>query len=410
MKRAVRIKKIIICVLVFCMTISMCGCSTFDSFKAEFTGDKIKDTVKIGVFEPLSGNDKKRAEEEIKGIELAHSMYPTVDGKIVELVYADNRSDIDVAKTAIKDLIAQEPLVILGSYGETNALVASSYIDKAGIPAIAITNTNPLITSTSDYYFRVSFVDTYQGTALANYVYNAKKGEKAAVVTDNNSEQSVAIEQKFVSEFTKLCDGDESSVLTLNISAEGDDYSGLLEKIRSSKIKYVFLPLAQEDAAAIIKKAHEMRTDVEFLGIDSWDYKKLVNDIGSSAASRLSFVKVSDIELPSYSDNVEAEDFLECYQSKYGDAQAPDTSVALGFDAYMLAVYAINEVGSDAGGGKIKDALFGIDKFNGVSGNFSFNSSGNPVKTMTVYSINPYTGESAAKWIVEPDGKVISVK
>lgn len=387
----------------------MCGCSTYDSFYQEFVDETAtSDTVvKIGVFEPFTGEDKGSAESEIRGIELAHSMYPTVDGKKVELVYADNRSDINVAETAIADLIEQDPLVIIGSCGDTNSLVASEYIDKAQIPTISVTNTNPLITSTSDYYFRVCFVDTYQGTAFARYVYNVKNADRAAVMVDQSGEQYAAMSQKFVSVFTRLT-GDESSVDVLEFSS-GKDCTRQLEQIRRSGVKYVFLPAAQEDAENIIGQAYKMGLNVEFLGIDSWNPDEIVEKIGSVAASMASFVKVSDIEL-AYEDNTQMNDFLECYESMYGDAQTPDNAVALGFDAYMLAIAAIGDAGSDSSGTEIKDAIMGQKDFHGVSGTFSFDSSGNPVKSVTVYKINKYTGESNPSWIIGADGNATPVK
>ena len=146
------------------------GCATFENFKTGFI-DKPQDhqaTIQIGVYEPMSGTDSEAAEQEIKGIELAHEMYPTVNGKIVEMVYVDNASNIYAAETAIKELIVKEPLVILGSYGSVYSLVASDYIRDAEIPAIAVTNTNPLVTRNNDYYFRVCYVDSNQGDILAS--------------------------------------------------------------------------------------------------------------------------------------------------------------------------------------------------------------------------------------------------
>ena len=133
------------------------GCTTFDNFKAAFI-DKPEDnkaTIQIGVYEPITGVDSQHGELEVKGIELAHEMYPTVNGKFVELEYADNASDINAAETAIKELILKKPTVILGSYGSVYSMVAGDYIRDAKIPAIAVTNTNPLVTSKNDYYIRV---------------------------------------------------------------------------------------------------------------------------------------------------------------------------------------------------------------------------------------------------------------
>lgn len=407
-KRLILKNLIFIVILGSLMVLS--GCSTFDSFRSEFLhgGSDNIETVKIGVFEPLTGADKDAAKSEIQGIELAYSMYPTVDGKRVELVYADNRSDMNVAETAITDLIAQKPVVILGSYGEANSLTASEYIDDAKIPTIAITNTNPLITSTSQYYFRICFVDTYQGEALARFAYATIEDEKVAVMVDSKSEQSAAIAQKFISTYNKLKEDENAVALNLEYEAGSTDFAKQLKKLKNHGIKKVFLPATQEDAQNIISQAREMNSDIQFLGIDAWDSQSLVNAIGSAAASSISFAKVSDVEVADVGNHA-SEDFLECYASKYGDATVPDSSVALGYDAYLVALKAIEETGSDASGGRIKNAIMGIRNYDGVSGNISFDRTGNPKKSVTIYDIDPYTGESIASYIVEVNGDVIPV-
>ena len=91
-------KQKVICLLAaVCMVLSLCGCESYDNFinglsakgeteeTAAYTADS-SDTVKIGIFEPLTGDDAQAASEEIAGIELAHSLYPTVLGKEVELM------------------------------------------------------------------------------------------------------------------------------------------------------------------------------------------------------------------------------------------------------------------------------------------------------------------------------------
>ena len=162
-------KAITLTIIMILIAALFAGCATFDNFKATFIdkNDDTKAVVRIGIYEPTSGADKANGELEIEGIELAHEMYPTVNGKFVELVYADNASDIHAAETAIKELILKNPSVILGSYGSVYSMVAGDYVKDAKIPAIAITNTNPLVTSNNGYYFRVCYVYSNQGDLLA---------------------------------------------------------------------------------------------------------------------------------------------------------------------------------------------------------------------------------------------------
>ena len=101
-------KRILSLVLVVCLTAGLTGCTTYTNFKNAFFGtDTVakEKTIKIGVFEPTSGSMKTQGKEEVMGIELAHDLYPTACGKTVELVYADNKSDMYEAEAAIQELI-----------------------------------------------------------------------------------------------------------------------------------------------------------------------------------------------------------------------------------------------------------------------------------------------------------------
>ena len=139
-------------------------------------------TIRIGVFEPLSGVNSSQGNLELIGIQLANELYPEVLGKKVDLIIADNQSDIYVAETVAQDLTRQNPQVILGSYGETLTLIAGEAAKANNIPGITITSTNPLITINNQYYFCATYAESKQGSALANFVYTQKGITRVATV------------------------------------------------------------------------------------------------------------------------------------------------------------------------------------------------------------------------------------
>lgn len=395
-------KKILTVFMMAALVVIVTGCTTFDNFKTEFiTGEK-GDVVRIGVFEPLSGTDKELAAKEVEGIELAYGLHPTVDGKKIELVYSDNRSDIDAADTAIQDLIKKNPVMVLGSYGNANSLVAAEYLEEAEIPAITMTNTNPLVTSSNDFYFRVCYVDTYQGTALAQYAYDGLKAKKTAILVPSGDEQAAMIAQKYMNRFISLTDRDSSIAANLEYEPGTSDYAEQLKLIESAGADVVLLPVSTDDTIKILEQAAEQKLDVKFLGIDSWNIEKLSTDISGSMIDNLVFTKVTEIEAAD-SDNRNADEFFEAYGSIYGTEEIPDSATALGYDAYMIAIEALSEAGSDADGKVIKDKILNL-KYKGASGNITFNSKGDPKKSVTIYSLDTETKNAKPIYIVGPDG------
>ena len=131
------------------------------------------ETVKIGVFEPASGDSGAGGKQETLGMQYANVETPTVEiGGVeydVELVYADNGSSTDKAPSAAQQLVSEGVSVVLGSYGSGVSIAGSQYFADANIPAIGVTCTNPQVTAGNSHYFRICFLDPFQGTVLANY-------------------------------------------------------------------------------------------------------------------------------------------------------------------------------------------------------------------------------------------------
>ena len=213
---------------------SMAGCTTFDNFKAAFI-DKPQDkkaTIQIGIYEPMSGADKNNAADEIAGIKLAYEQYPTVNGKLVELVEADNASDIYAAETAIRELLLKDPTVIIGSYGSVYSLVAGDYVQEAKVPAIAVTNSNPLVTKNNDYYFRICYVDANQGDLLARYLLEEKDEETAGVLIPENDDAALAVATSFTDRMKAETDNDDAIEVYESYVPGSDDFTEQLEIIR----------------------------------------------------------------------------------------------------------------------------------------------------------------------------------
>ena len=375
------------------------GCTTFDNFKEAFFTDKgtASDTIKIGVLEPQTGNDSEKGELEIRGIELAHDLVSEVLGKKIELVYADTQSSIYVAESAVSDLIDKKPAVILGSYGDAASLVASEQIREAEIPAITITATNPLITDNNDFYFRVTFSDASQGRAVADFVCDRLGQAEAGVVKMEGEEATT----EMVSQFTKRMESNTEDkdcvgpIVDISPEAKETDYKEYLKEIEDSGVKALFMAVSLKTAEKVFARAEEINmTDVTFIGPKDWHNQDLVElqeefpGIKIAAASDFASSVTSDAETTDL-----YEQFIAAYEKKYEDDD-PEEAIALAFDAYMIAVEAIERAAS-ADGQAVKEALKATSDFAGVSGEISFDDNGEPKKTINIDVIQ--------------DGKFISV-
>ena len=397
-----KIRKIAAVAVTAVLTVTMLtGCTTFNNFKEAFLQQKKSSdvTIQIGIYEPMSGADSDAAKAEIKGIELAHEVYPNIGGKIVELVYSDNSSDIDAAETAINNLISKKPDIILGSYGSVYSMIAGKPVNDAKIPAIAITNDNPLVTKNYPYYFRVCYVDSNQGDLLAKYVLEQKQETTAGVLIPNNDDVAMAMATTFVDRIEAETENEDAITAYETYKPGQKDFTKPLKAIQESGVKRVLLPGDSADSANIINQAADLGMDVMFLGSTDWSSKQFRSELSSSVSKEhLAFVNffTADDTI-----NQESEKFLEAYHEKYGKDKEPEDSVALGYDAYLIAINAVNDAGNDPSGNDIRKVLASAKEFQGASGNITFNTEGDPLrsaqistwegkKIVSTYTVEPY--------------------
>lgn len=374
------------------------GCTTFDNFKEGFIGvsEAQNEIIRIGVFEPLSGENKENGELEKQGIELAHELFPEVLGKKVELVYADNKSDVDVAATAAQDLVDKQVSVVLGSYGSTLSLIGGEYFSEAKIPSITISSSNPLVTGSNEYYFRTCFVESFQGVALAKYAVEEMGISKAAIFKDINDDYAAAVSQAFSDKFATLTEDDNSIVNVIEYTSDEKDFKTHLSSIKDSGAEVIFLASKASDSTIIIKQAREIGIQAIFLGTHEWESQKFIDD-GGEAVEGAVFSTFFDPE-SNLTENTDV--FLKAYREKYGKDATPESNVALGFDAYLLAINAIASAGTSIDGEAIKEKLSCTKDFPGAAGRITFDPNGDPIKSVVIKTIT--NGKFVYTYTVEP--------
>lgn len=415
-------KRILSLVLVVCLTAGLTGCTTYTNFKNAFFGtDTVakEKTIKIGVFEPTSGSMKTQGKEEVMGIELAHDLYPTACGKTVELVYADNKSDMYEAEAAIQELISSSsPSMILGSYGETLSLIAGKYIEAANIPSITISSTNPLITANNPYYFSATYSEARQGDALADFAYLSQNKDMVATVKLENDDTATATIKRFTNRMKKLTENNRCVVGSFTLSTNSADYTETIEKIRESGATAVFLAVPPTVAKAFLTQAQEQKLPyMLFLGTRAWGDKDFLEFVKANKQLHIGY----PAEQATNNETAMSQKFMEAFRTKYGEDAELSQRTVVAFDAYLLAVTAMDramqtvrdtdpdtiaqnsatdaearakkeawQVARETGipsGTQIKDALNGIDNFEGASGVINYKGKNEATKSVSISHI-----------------------
>lgn len=341
--------------------------------------------IKIGVFEPQSGDNGAGGKQEVLGIEYAHSLKPTVtiggtEYKI-ELDIQDNQSSTDKAVSAAQQLVADKVSVVLGSYGSGVSIAAGTYFANAKIPAIGCSCTNAAVTAGNDYYFRVCFLDPFQGSVMASFAMEEFGAKKAYVLSMLGDDYTVGLAKNFVIAFEAA--GGE--IVADETFVEGTaDFSAYLNNAVAGGADVIFAPSAIAYAPQIIEQASALGISLPILGGDTWE-NSAISDAQNGTDMQV-FVSTF------FDENDEsglAKEFVTGYKAwlngnsqnltNNGGNDVVAAVSALGYDAYMTAVAAIEKAQS-TDGTAIRDALAGLS-IDAVTGSISFDANGDAIKS-----------------------------
>jgi len=328
--------------------------------------------VRIGVFQPLTGANAAGGTMELAGIQFAHEMQPYVyiDGVRyeVQLFIVDNRSDRVEAPLVVERLISHYNVdVIIGTWGSSMAIPGGEVL-RNRVAAIAPSATNPLVTLGNPWYFRVCFIDPFQGQVMANFAFNHFGARTAVLVQEITNDYSVGLNHFFATNFRELTGNNDAILATLNYSTGDTDFTAQVTQILALNPDVVFAPGNFTESALVIRQARDLGVTQPFLGGDTWETPEFVMVGGDRVEGAWFSTKFA----AEFADNPVAVEFVDTYRARYN--RDPATVTALGFDAYFIALEAIERAGT-RNRAAIRDALVLTD-FTGATGRTVFDPAG----------------------------------
>lgn len=381
-------KKILALVMAMAMTLSLAACGstgssgeTADTSGESSSGDKV---VKIGVFEPASGDSASGGKKEMLGMQFANSETPTVDigGETynVELVYADNGSDTSKAPSAASTLVSEGVSIVLGSYGSGVSIAAGNTFRDAGIPAIGVTCTNPNVTAGNDYYFRICFLDPFQGTVLANFASEKFSAQKAYLLGEQGNEYDQGLIAFFEQAFTAA----GGTVVKDSFPKNNSDFTSYLNKAKSEGADVIFTPVSIAYATQIVSQAAKLGIDIPFLGSDTLDDNKVLE------AAKGTNIQLYVSTFYQEGGNPDFDAGIKDYINNNADAKTANGGddtiaavTAMGYDAYYVALEALKAAGS-TDSAAVQQALWDVT-YDGVSGHIAFDDTNGDAVRDTAY-------------------------
>ena len=352
------------------------------------SGDKV---VKIGVFEPSTGDSASGGKKEMLGMQYANAETPTVEigGETyqVELVYADNGSSTDKAPSAAAELVSQGVSLVLGSYGSGVSIAGGPVFDDAGLAAVGVTCTNPNVTAGNDYYFRICFLDPFQGTVLANFAKDKFDAKVAYCLGETGNEY----DQGLIAYFTQAFEAAGGTVVTASFPTNNSDFSTYLNQAKNEGADVIFTPVSIAYSTQIIQQAAALGIEAPFLGSDTLDDNMVL------AAAEGTNIQLYVSTFYQEGGNAAFDEGIKAYINENAEAMTNNGGndtiaavTAMGYDAYYVALEALKAAGS-TDPAAVKAALAGVT-YDGVSGHIAFDEEGDAIRDTAYIKHSTNTG------------------
>jgi len=311
--------------------------------------------VKVGVMMAFSGGSSSMGYGAMKGIQLALKQ---LNVGTIDIVKVDSKCDAKTAGEAIKDLIAQNVVAIIGEGCSSASVAALPAANNAKIPMISPSASSTTLTRPDDYFFRVVPSDNFQGAFMAQAIYD--RGIRKVAVFYTNEPYGSSMNAVFREKFEAL-----GGKVVATASAEPDviDLTTQMKTLAAAKPEAMFIaPNSVVSATAAMKLAREAGIAAPFFGADIMYDSTIINNNPAVAEG---------LTISSFPTGTKA--FKQSLLNEYGKSEqlyaAPQA-----YDIVHILQIALQRGATT--GEEIKDMLPQITLSDGVSGFARFDVNG----------------------------------
>ena len=325
-------------------------------------GGGASDTIKIGANLEMTGGS-------------ASFGASATNGKKVELVIVDNKSEAAESASAMQKLVQDKVVAVIAPIASSSVIAGAQINQDSKVLAISPTASNPKVTvdekgKVRPYLFRASFIDPFQGSVMAAFATKSLKAKTAAIYIDNSSDYAKGLAKYFEEEFVKA--GGQIVIKEAYLQKD-TDFKATLTKIKATNPEVIFVPGYYQEVGLIIKQSRDLGMKMPVLGGDGWDSVQLTNIAGAENLENTFFCNHYSAEDKS----PKVTSFVEAYQKAYG--QVPDSFAALAYDATWMIIKAMERADS-TDPVKIRDEMEKTKDHDGVSGKTTLNATHDAVK------------------------------
>jgi branched-chain amino acid transport system substrate-binding protein len=325
--------------------------------------------IKIGVIEPLSGPVAASGNYVRMGAEIARDWINArggVNGRKIELLIEDNKSDPKEAASAAEKLIVRD----MGAWGSSMTLAAMPKLEEYGVPMVVETSSASSVTKRGNpWVFRISPPSEMEALGLEQYV--DKLGVKKADFLAVNTDWGRGAIQAF---------GDMLKKHGVQVGAaefmeqSATDMNAQLTKIKGTGGDTLFLTTAVEQITLVLRQGQEQRLSRKVVTTGgSSSPTQLIKQAGAAAEGSYHIVFFMPWFPEAMPDGKLAKAFVDEW-NKRGHPFEGLTEGFRGHDGIATIVEAVKLAGKDEPKA-VRDALWKVS-FTGLNGPIKFEKDG----------------------------------
>lgn len=335
--------------------------------------------IKIGAILPLTGDGAVYGIKEKEGIELAveeNNATGGIRGKKIKVIFEDSKGEPARAVSAVQKLISQDKVnVVIGDAFSSPTLAIVPIIDKNKVILMSPTASNPKLSNSSEYFFRVWPSDVAEGAVAANLAVKKLNLKKLAILYGNN-DYAIGLKEVFSKTIKEL----GMEILLTEVYNEGDsDFRAQLTRIKKLSPDGIYLAGYAKEFAKILVQAKELNIKSQFVSCGTFHEPEILK-ISGMAAEGVVFVQPY---FDRASNDINIQKFVKSYENKFGSEAG--VYAAHGYDAANVVIHAMKKGGTTSS--EIKNILNNIKDFPGATGSITFIKGGDVIKPMRIMMV-----------------------
>ncbi len=323
-------------------------------YKFIYKKPKPVSNVKVGLMMAFSGGSAAMGNGTSKGMLLAKKQ---LNADNIDIIQEDSKCDAKAAEAAIKRLIEKKVIAIIGEGCSSASVAALPFANNAKIPLISPSASSPTLTKPDDYFFRVIPPDTFQGSFIAQAIYD--RGIRTIAVFYTNEPYGTGMNKVFQEKFEAL-----GGKVVATAFAEPDviDLGEQISTIKANNPEAIFVaPNSVVTGTAVIKLAREAGMQTPLFGADIFYDETII----SNAPEAVEGLTITSFPTGSKSFKQSIVNEYQITDQLYAAPQA--------YDAFH-AIYTAVKQGATTGE-QVKNKLPNIT-FKGVSADIAFDQAG----------------------------------